>query len=159
MKTAKSVTADGKHFDVLLNIGTPKDLDGVLANGAEGIGLYRTESLYMDLLELPTEDDVFEAYKKVFETMNPKPVVVATMDIGGDKHCCYRCLPQEQNPSLGYRLIRMCLDRVDISRTVRWLLCWLSLFGNLRIMSPMMLTMLESKQAKQIFTEEKEKLV
>ncbi|MFK5280436.1 putative PEP-binding protein, partial [Lacticaseibacillus paracasei] len=103
LKTAKSITADGKHFDVAANIGTPKDLDGVLANGAEGIGLYRTEFLYMDSAELPTEDDQFEAYKKVVETMSPKPVVVRTMDIGGDKHLPYLPLPEEQNPFLGYR--------------------------------------------------------
>ncbi|TOK96309.1 phosphoenolpyruvate--protein phosphotransferase, partial [Vibrio parahaemolyticus] len=110
-------TADGKHFDVAANIGTPKDLDGVLANGAEGIGLYRTEFLYMDSAELPTEDDQFEAYKKVVETMSPKPVVVRTMDIGGDKHLPYLPLPEEQNPFLGYRAIRISLDRQDIFRT------------------------------------------
>ena len=159
LKTAKSVTADGKHFDVAANIGTPKDLDGVLANGAEGIGLYRTEFLYMDSAELPTEDDQFEAYKKVLETMNPKPVVVRTMDIGGDKHLPYLPLPQEQNPFLGYRAIRISLDRQDIFRTQLRALLRASAFGNLRIMFPMIATIAEFKQAKQIFTEEKEKLV
>ncbi len=86
LKTATTVTADGKHYELAANIGTPKDLDGVHANGAEAIGLYRTEFLYMDSAELPTEDDQFEAYKEVLESMSPKPVVVRTMDIGGDKH-------------------------------------------------------------------------
>lgn len=159
LKTAKSITADGKHFDVAANIGTPKDLDGVLANGAEGIGLYRTEFLYMDSAELPTEDDQFEAYKKVVETMSPKPVVVRTMDIGGDKHLPYLPLPEEQNPFLGYRAIRISLDRQDIFRTQLRALLRASAFGNLRIMFPMIATIAEFKQAKQIFTEEKDKLV
>ncbi len=118
LKTAKSITADGKHFTIAANIGTPKDLDGVLANGAEAVGLYRSEFLYMDSAELPTEDDQFEAYKQVLETMSPKQVVVRTMDIGGDKHLPYLPLPEEQNPFLGYRAIRISLDRDDIFRTI-----------------------------------------
>ncbi|MFD1431440.1 phosphoenolpyruvate--protein phosphotransferase [Lacticaseibacillus yichunensis] len=159
LKTAASVTADGKHFDVAANIGTPKDLDGVLANGAEGIGLYRTEFLYMDSAELPTEDDQFEAYKKVLETMNPKPVVVRTMDIGGDKHLPYLPLPDEQNPFLGYRAIRISLDRQDIFRTQLRALLRASAYGNLRIMFPMIATIQEFEAAKKVFLEEKDNLV
>ncbi|WP_179395118.1 phosphoenolpyruvate--protein phosphotransferase [Lacticaseibacillus absianus] len=159
LKTAKSVTADGKHFDVAANIGTPKDLDGVLANGAEAIGLYRTEFLYMDSAELPTEDDQFEAYKKVLETMNPKPVVVRTMDIGGDKHLPYLPLPEEQNPFLGYRAIRISLDKQDIFRTQLRALLRASAFGELRIMFPMIATIQEFEAAKAVFLEEKAKLV
>ncbi|WP_125702814.1 phosphoenolpyruvate--protein phosphotransferase [Lacticaseibacillus daqingensis] len=159
LKSAKSVTADGKHFDVAANIGTPKDLDGVLANGAEAIGLYRTEFLYMDSAELPTEDDQFDAYKKVLETMNPKPVVVRTMDIGGDKHLPYLPLPEEQNPFLGYRAIRISLDKQDIFRTQLRALLRASAFGELRIMFPMIATIQEFEAAKAVFLEEKAKLV
>ncbi|KRO16700.1 phosphoenolpyruvate--protein phosphotransferase [Lacticaseibacillus saniviri] len=158
LKTATSITADGKHYDVAANIGTPKDLDGVLANGAEGIGLYRTEFLYMDSAELPTEDDQFEAYKKVLETMSPKPVVVRTMDIGGDKHLPYLPLPEEDNPFLGYRAIRISLDRQDIFRTQLRALLRASAFGTLRIMFPMIATIQEFEAAKAIFLEEKANL-
>ena len=159
LKTAASVTADGKHFDVAANIGTPKDLQAVLDNGAEAIGLYRTEFLYMDSSELPTEDDQFEAYKTVLETMNNKPVVVRTMDIGGDKKLPYMPLPEEMNPFLGYRAIRISLDRQEIFRTQLRALLRASAFGNLRIMFPMVATVQEFQAAKKIFLEEKDKLV
>lgn len=159
LKTSPSVTADGKHFTVAANIGTPKDLDGVLDNGAEAVGLYRTEFLYMDSSELPSEDDQFEAYKKVLETMNPKPVVVRTMDIGGDKKLPYMPLPEEMNPFLGYRAIRISLDRQEIFRTQLRALLRASAFGKLRIMFPMIATIQEFEAAKKIFLEEKKKLV
>ena len=159
LKTAKTLTADGKHYDIAANIGTPKDLDGVLDNGAEAIGLYRTEFLYMDSSELPSEDDQFEAYKKVLETMSPKPVVVRTMDIGGDKHLPYMPLPEEMNPFLGYRAIRISLDRQEIFRTQLRALLRASEFGKLRIMFPMIATIQEFEAAKKIFLEEKDKLV
>ncbi|WP_155286532.1 phosphoenolpyruvate--protein phosphotransferase [Lacticaseibacillus zhaodongensis] len=159
LKTSPSVTADGKHFTVAANIGTPKDLDGVLDNGAEAVGLYRTEFLYMDSSELPSEDDQFEAYKKVLETMNPKPVVVRTMDIGGDKKLPYMPLPEEMNPFLGYRAIRISLDRQEIFRTQLRALLRASEFGKLRIMFPMIATIQEFEAAKKVFTEEKDKLV
>ncbi|WP_203633578.1 phosphoenolpyruvate--protein phosphotransferase [Lacticaseibacillus suibinensis] len=159
LKTAKTITADGKHFELGANIGTPKDLDGVLANGAEAIGLYRTEFLYMDSSELPSEEDQFQAYKQVLEAMNPKPVVVRTMDIGGDKKLPYLPLPAEDNPFLGYRAIRISLDRQDIFRTQLRALIRASAFGNLRIMFPMIGTINEFKAAKKIFLEEKDKLV
>jgi phosphotransferase system enzyme I (PtsI) len=159
LKTAKTLTADGKHYEIAANIGTPKDLDGVLDNGAEAIGLYRTEFLYMDSSELPSEDDQFEAYKKVLETMSPKPVVVRTMDIGGDKHLPYMPLPEEMNPFLGYRAIRISLDRQEIFRTQLRALLRASEFGKLRIMFPMIATIQEFEAAKKIFLEEKDKLV
>ncbi|WP_125771155.1 phosphoenolpyruvate--protein phosphotransferase [Companilactobacillus furfuricola] len=159
LKDEATVTADGKHFDVAANIGTPDDLDGVISNGAEGIGLYRTEFLYMQSDELPTEDDQFEAYKKVLEGMKGKPVVVRTMDIGGDKHLPYLPLPDEMNPFLGYRAIRISLDRQDIFRTQLRALLRASAFGNLRIMFPMIGTLNEFRDAKKVFEEEKAKLV
>ncbi|KRK79278.1 phosphoenolpyruvate--protein phosphotransferase [Companilactobacillus nodensis] len=159
LKNEATVTADGKHFDIAANIGTPDDLDGVIANGAEGIGLYRTEFLYMQSEELPTEDDQFEAYKTVLEGMKGKPVVVRTMDIGGDKHLSYLPLPEEMNPFLGYRAIRISLDRQEIFRTQLRALLRASAFGQLRIMFPMIGTLAEFRAAKKIFEEEKAKLV
>ncbi len=159
LKDEATVTADGKHYDVAANIGTPDDLTGVIENGAEGVGLYRTEFLYMQSDELPTEDDQFEAYKTVLEGMKGKPVVVRTMDIGGDKHLPYLPLPDEMNPFLGYRAIRISLDRQDIFRTQLRALLRASAFGNLRIMFPMIGTLQEFRDAKKVFEEEKTKLV
>ncbi|RHW47417.1 phosphoenolpyruvate--protein phosphotransferase [Bombilactobacillus bombi] len=158
LKDAATITADGKHFDIAANIGTPKYLTGVIANGAEAIGLYRTEFLYMDSAELPTEEDQFEAYKEVLEGMAGKPVVVRTMDIGGDKHLPYLPLPEEMNPFLGYRAIRISLDRQDIFRTQLRALLRASAFGQLRIMFPMIGTLQEFRKAKAILLEEMDKL-
>ncbi|WP_461219162.1 phosphoenolpyruvate--protein phosphotransferase [Lapidilactobacillus salsurivasis] len=159
LRDARTETADGKHFELAANIGTPKDLAGATDNGAEAIGLYRTEFLYMDSPELPTEDDQFDAYKAVIEGMNGKPVVVRTMDIGGDKHLPYLPLPEEMNPFLGYRAIRISLSRQDIFRTQLRALLRASAFGHLRIMFPMIATLQEFRQAKAILDEEKAKLV
>lgn len=159
LKNEKSVTKDGKTFTIAANIGTPKDLDGVLDNGSEAIGLYRTEFLYMDSAELPSEDDQFEAYKTVLEGMKGKPVVVRTMDIGGDKKLPYLPLPEEMNPFLGYRAIRISLDRDDIFRTQLRALLRASNYGKLRIMFPMIATVAEFRQAKGILEEEKAKLI
>ena len=117
LRDAETVTVDGEHAELAANIGTPDDLYGVMENGAEGIGLYRTEFLYMGRDQMPTEDEQFEAYKKVLETMKDKRVVVRTLDIGGDKELPYLNLPKEMNPFLGYRAIRLCLDQQDIFRT------------------------------------------
>ncbi len=106
----KTVSADGHHVELAANIGTPNDLAGVTANGGEAIGLYRTEFLYMGKDQLPTEDEQFESYKAVLEGMNGKPVVVRTLDIGGDKKLSYLELPEEMNPFLGFRAIRLCLE-------------------------------------------------
>ncbi|WEA53464.1 phosphoenolpyruvate--protein phosphotransferase [Weissella paramesenteroides] len=159
LKDEKSVSADGKEFVIGANIGTPKDLDGVIDNGAEGVGLYRTEFLYMDSSELPTEDDQFESYKKVLKSMDGKPVTVRTMDIGGDKHLPYLPLPEEENPFLGYRAIRISLDRDDIFRTQLRALLRASVYGQLWIMFPMVATLPEFRAARDIFNEEKAKLV
>ncbi|MQS76566.1 phosphoenolpyruvate--protein phosphotransferase [Lactobacillus halodurans] len=159
LKDQPSVTADGKHFDIAANIGTPDDLQGVIDNGAEGVGLYRTEFLYMQSDSLPTEEDQFKAYKKVLEGMKGKAVVVRTMDIGGDKHLPYLPLPEEMNPFLGYRAIRISLDRQEIFRTQLRALLRASAYGNLRIMFPMIGTLQEFRDAKKVFEEEKAKLV
>ena len=159
LKNAQSVTADGKEVLIGANIGTPKDVEGANDNGAEAVGLFRSEFLYMDSSELPTEDEQFEAYKQAVEGMHGKQVVVRTMDIGGDKHLPYLELPEEQNPFLGYRAIRISLDQQEIFRTQLRALLRASHYGKLAIMFPMIATVQEFKDAKAIFEEEKAKLV
>ncbi|WP_102345332.1 phosphoenolpyruvate--protein phosphotransferase [Bacillus sp. Marseille-P3661] len=154
-----TVTADGKHVELAANIGTPNDVTGVLENGGEGIGLYRTEFLYMGRDQLPSEDEQYTAYKTVLEKMQGKPVVVRTLDIGGDKELPYLNLPKEMNPFLGYRAIRLCLDQQDIFRTQLRALLKASTYGNLKIMFPMIATIEEFRKAKDILLEEKDKLV
>ncbi|MCM3663224.1 phosphoenolpyruvate--protein phosphotransferase [Mesobacillus subterraneus] len=155
----KSVTADGHHVELAANIGTPKDLKGVVENGGEGIGLYRTEFLYMDRDQLPTEEEQFTAYKAVLEGMAGKPVVVRTLDIGGDKELPYLNLPKEMNPFLGFRAIRLCLEEQDIFRTQLRALLRASVHGNLKVMFPMIATLVEFREAKAMLEEEKAKLV
>ncbi|MBT2687810.1 phosphoenolpyruvate--protein phosphotransferase [Bacillus sp. ISL-47] len=155
----KSVSADGHHVELAANIGTPKDLKGVIENGGEGIGLYRTEFLYMGRDQLPTEEEQFESYKAVLEGMEGKPVVVRTLDIGGDKELPYLNLPKEMNPFLGFRAIRLCLEEQDIFRTQLRALLRASSHGNLKIMFPMIATLDEFRQGKAILEEEKQKLV
>ncbi|QFT89787.1 Phosphoenolpyruvate-protein phosphotransferase [Bacillus sp. THAF10] len=155
----KSLSSDGHEVELAANIGTPKDVKGVLANGGEGVGLYRTEFLYMGRTELPTEEEQYKAYKEVLERMEGKPVVVRTLDIGGDKELPYLDLPKEMNPFLGYRAIRLCLEQQDIFRTQLRALLRASSYGNLKIMFPMIATLDEFRQAKAILLEEKEKLV
>ncbi|MER2040740.1 phosphoenolpyruvate--protein phosphotransferase [Desemzia incerta] len=159
LKEEDTVTADGKHIELAANIGTPKDLDGVHNNGAEAVGLYRTEFLYMDSSDFPTEDDQYTAYKTVLESMGEKPVVVRTMDIGGDKELPYLDLPHEMNPFLGYRAIRISLNESDMFRTQLRALLRASVHGNLRIMFPMIATLGEFREAKAILLEEKENLI
>lgn len=159
LKDEPSVTKDGKHVELAANIGTPKDLEGVNSNGGEAVGLYRTEFLYMDSSELPSEDDQYEAYKKVLEGMGERPVVVRTMDIGGDKELPYLELPKEMNPFLGYRAIRVSLDQDGIFRTQLRALLRASVHGTLRIMFPMIATLPEFREAKAILEEEKAKLI
>ena len=161
LKEAETVTADGVHFELAANIGTPKDLEGVHNNGAEAIGLYRTEFLYMDAPDFPTEEDQFEAYKAVLEGMGDKPVVVRTMDIGGDKELPYLKLPHEMNPFLGYRALRISLSELGdgMFRTQLRALLRASAYGNLRIMFPMVATLKEFRAAKKLYDEERQKLV
>ncbi|MBD8068501.1 phosphoenolpyruvate--protein phosphotransferase [Bacillus sp. PS06] len=153
-----TVTSDDHHVELAANIGTPDDVKGVLANGGEGVGLYRTEFLYMGRDQLPTEEEQFEAYKAVLERMEGKPVVVRTLDIGGDKELPYLHLPKELNPFLGFRAIRLCLEEQDIFRTQLRALLRASTYGNLKIMFPMIATLGEFRQAKEILLDEKEKL-
>lgn len=161
LKEAKTETADGVHFELAANIGTPKDLEGVHNNGAEAIGLYRTEFLYMDSPDFPTEEDQFEAYKAVLEGMDGKPVVVRTMDIGGDKELPYLQLPHEMNPFLGYRALRISLSALGdgMFRTQLRALLRASVYGNLRIMFPMVATLKEFRAAKKLYDEERQKLI
>lgn len=161
LKDAPTVTADGKHFELAANIGTPKDVEGVNDNGAEAVGLYRTEFLYMDSQDFPTEEDQYEAYKAVLEGMNGKPVVVRTMDIGGDKGLPYFDLPKEMNPFLGYRALRISISETgnQMFRTQLRALLRASVHGKLRIMFPMVALLTEFRTAKGILEEEKAKLV
>ena len=160
LKDADTVTADGKHFELAANIGTPKDVEGVNDNGAEAVGLYRTEFLYMDSQDFPTEEDQYEAYKAVLEGMNGKPVVVRTMDIGGDKELPYFDLPKEMNPFLGYRALRISISETgnQMFRTQLLALLRASVHGQLRIMFPMVALLTEFRKAKGILEEEKAKL-
>lgn len=155
----KTITKDGYQVELAANIGTPDDLQGVKNNGSEGIGLYRTEFLYMGRTELPTEDEQFNAYKTVLEEMEGKPVVVRTLDIGGDKELPYLDLPKELNPFLGFRAIRLCLERKDIFKVQLRALLKASVYGNLKIMFPMIATLEEFRQAKALLEEEKNKLL
>ncbi|MBZ5979133.1 MAG: phosphoenolpyruvate--protein phosphotransferase [Leuconostoc gelidum] len=158
LKDQQSVSADGKNFVLGANIGSPKDMDAVLENGSEGVGLYRTEFLYMESDHLPTEDEQFVAYKAVVEKMAGKPVTVRTMDIGGDKNLSYWKLPKEENPFLGYRAIRISLDQTEIFRTQLRALLRASAYGNLWIMFPMIATLGEFRAAKKVYLEERAKL-
>lgn len=154
----ESKTKDGFKVELSANIGTPKDVEAILRNDGEGIGLYRTEFLYMDRDSFPTEEEQFKAYKVVAERLKGKPVVIRTLDIGGDKELSYLDLPQEMNPFLGYRAIRLCLDREDIFRTQLRALLRASACGNIKIMFPMISSMEELLQAKEILRECQEEL-
>lgn len=158
LRDADTVTVDGVHAELAANIGTPNDLPGVIENGAQGIGLYRTEFLYMGRDQMPTEEEQFEAYKEVLEAMDGKRVVVRTLDIGGDKELSYLNLPEEINPFLGYRAIRLCLAQQDIFRPQLRALLRASVYGKLNIMFPMVATINEFREAKAILLEEKENL-
>ncbi|MDT8862872.1 phosphoenolpyruvate--protein phosphotransferase [Alkalihalobacillus sp. MEB130] len=159
LKDEPTVTSDNHYVELAANIGTPEDVNAVLKNGGEGVGLYRTEFLYMGKSELPTEEEQFDAYKSVLKQMGDKPVVVRTLDIGGDKELSYLKLPEEMNPFLGFRAIRLCLERDDIFRTQLRALLRASVHGNLKIMFPMIATLDEFRQAKSLLLEEKNKLI
>lgn len=159
MVNEKTVSTDGHHVELVANIGSPKDLEGVRENGGEGVGLFRTEFLYMESAELPTEEKQYEVYKEILEGMAGKPVVVRTLDIGGDKEIEAIDLPKEMNPFLGVRAIRLCFQREDIFRTQLRALLRASVHGDLRIMFPMIAALGEFRKAKGILLEEKEKLI
>ena len=154
----KTVTKSGKRIEVCGNIGKAQDVDGVLANGGDGIGLFRTEFLYMDRDNAPTEEEQYEAYKYVLENMNGKQVVIRTLDIGGDKTLPYLPLPQEMNPFLGYRAIRLCLDRKEIFKVQLRALLRASVYGNLAVMFPMISGIQEFRSAKEVVEECKAEL-
>ncbi|MBP2241021.1 phosphotransferase system enzyme I (PtsI) [Cytobacillus eiseniae] len=158
LKDKKTVTLDGRQVEIASNIGTPQEVENVLANGGEGIGLYRTEFLYMERETMPTEEEQFQAYKQVLEKMGERPVVVRTLDIGGDKQLPYLSMPEEMNPFLGVRAIRLCLEEQEIFRTQLRALLRASCFGNLKIMFPMIATIEEFREAKKILLEEKKTL-
>ncbi len=158
LRGCKTVSKDGFEVELVANIGTPKDVDGILRNDGEGVGLYRTEFLYMDRDMLPTEEEQFEAYKEVAEKLGNKPVIIRTLDIGGDKELPYLELPEEMNPFLGYRAIRLCLDRKDIFKTQLRALLRASAYGNIKIMFPMISSIEELREAKAILEEAKEEL-
>lgn len=156
---AKSITTDGHEVELAGNIGNAKDALQVMENGGEGVGLFRTEFLYMDNDHFPTEEEQFEVYKQVLETMEGRKVVVRTLDIGGDKTLTYFTFPEEMNPFLGYRAIRLCLDKTDIFKTQLRALCRASVYGKLCIMFPMIATIDEFRSAKAIFEECKAELL
>jgi len=146
----ESMTSDGVKVEIAGNIGTPNDIAGLLKNDAEGVGLYRTEFIYMDRESLPTEDEQYDSYKEVLEAMDSKPVVIRTLDIGGDKEVSYLKFEHEMNPFLGYRAIRLCLDRTDIFKTQLRALLRASVYGNLKIMFPMISSLEELLDAKEM---------
>ncbi|BFT70910.1 phosphoenolpyruvate--protein phosphotransferase [Paenibacillus sp. P36] len=154
-----TVSSDDHRVELAANIGSVEDLQKVLANGAEGIGLFRTEFLYMGRSALPSEEEQFQIYKHVLERMDNKPVVIRTLDIGGDKELPYMKLPVESNPFLGLRAVRLCLSQEDLFRTQLRALLRASSYGQLKIMFPMIAVMDELLAAKQLLQEEKEKLL
>jgi len=155
----ESITVDGRKVELAGNIGTPDNVLGVIKNGGEGIGLFRTEFLYMNKKDFPSEEEQFSAYKAVLEGMRGKPVVIRTLDIGGDKKLSYLSIDEEMNPFLGYRAIRLCLDRKDIFKTQLRALLRASVYGNLKIMFPMISGLEELREAKAITWEVKQELI
>lgn len=150
LKGKEDITVDGKHIKLYANIGGVKDVTSVLANDAAGIGLFRSEFLYLEADNYPDEEAQFQAYKTVAENMAGKKVIVRTLDIGADKQVDYFNLDHEENPAMGYRAIRICLDRRDIFRTQLWALLRASAYGNIGIMYPMIISVDEVKEIKKI---------
>lgn len=154
-----SITQDGQKIEIAANIGSPSDAESALSIGADGIGLFRTEFLYMNRGSLPDEEEQFGAYREVVECMFPKPVVIRTLDIGGDKSLPYLPMEPEMNPFLGHRAIRLCLDRQDLFRAQIRAIIRASAYGNVHVMFPMIATVSELREAKALVEEEKEKLL
>ena len=150
LKDLPAITLDGHKVDVVANIGTIRDCDGANRNGAEGVGLYRTEFLFMDRDQLPTEEEQFIAYKEVVEAMDDRLVVLRTMDIGGDKDLPYLDLPKEMNPFLGWRAIRIALDRREILHAQLRAVLRASAFGKLAVMFPMIISVEEIRELKSV---------
>lgn len=158
LKDIIPVSKDGTEIVTLANIGSLKDVSAVIKNGGLGIGLYRTEFLFMDKEEFPSEEEQFNAYKDVVETLGNKPVTIRTMDIGGDKNLSYINFPKEQNPFLGWRAIRVSLDRTEILKTQFRAILRASNFGNVKIMLPMIVSVEEIRKARKILEECKKEL-
>ncbi|KMJ46867.1 phosphoenolpyruvate-protein phosphotransferase [Xenorhabdus khoisanae] len=158
LKDLPAITLDGHQVEVCANIGTVRDVMGAERNGAEGVGLYRTEFLFMDRDALPTEDEQFEAYKAVAEAVGNQAIIIRTMDIGGDKDLPYMNLPKEENPFLGWRAIRICLDRKEILHSQLRAILRASAFGKLRVMFPMIISVEEIRDLKAELTLLKEQL-
>ncbi len=158
LKDKEAVSKDGIKVGAWANIGSPKDVPGLLRNGAQGIGLYRTEFLFMNNDAFPTEEQQFEAYKEVAEALEGKPVTIRTMDIGGDKSLPYMQLPKEENPFLGWRALRVCLDRPEILKTQFRALLRASAFGYIKIMLPMIISLDEVRKSRAILKECMEEL-
>lgn len=153
-KDKPSITADGHEVELVSNIGNPQDALGARNNGAEGVGLYRTEFLYMGRDNFPSEEEQYNSYVAVCETLGTeKPVVIRTLDIGGDKELPYLPLPKEMNPFLGYRAIRLCLDRKDLFKTQLRAILRASAKGNIKLMYPMISTLSELREANAILAE------
>lgn len=157
-KNEISSTKDGRHIELLANIGIPQDIEIVINNTAEGVGLFRSEFLYMNSEDFPTEKEQFEAYKKVAEKLQNKKIVIRTLDIGGDKDLKYMELPKEDNPFLGYRAIRIFLDNISLFKVQLRAILAASNYGNLAIMLPMISSIEELRKAKKIIQEVKEEL-
>lgn len=153
-KDKPSVTADGHHVELVANIGNTEDALGARNNGAEGVGLFRTEFLYMGRDNFPSEEEQYNSYRTVAETLGAeKPVVIRTLDIGGDKELSYLDLPKEMNPFLGYRAIRLCLDRQDLFKTQLRAILRASAHGNIKMMYPMIATLSELRAANAVLKE------
>ncbi|VTU06393.1 phosphoenolpyruvate-protein phosphotransferase [Actinobacillus porcinus] len=158
LKDLPALTLDGHRVDVVANIGTIRDCDGADRNGAEGVGLYRTEFLFMDRDSLPSEEEQFQAYKEVVEAMNGRIVVLRTMDIGGDKELPYLNLPKEMNPFLGWRAVRIAMDRREILHAQLRAVLRASAFGKLAVMFPMIISVEEIRELKSVIETLKQEL-
>lgn len=150
LKGRENITVDGRHIEIFANIGNSSDVGAVLQNDAGGIGLFRSEFLYLENDDYPSEDQQFAVYKDVAEKMSGKKVIIRTLDIGADKQVDYFEMPHEENPAMGYRAIRMCLDRLDIFKTQLRALYRASAFGKIAIMFPMIISVDEVKKIKEI---------
>lgn len=157
-KNEKAITKDGHQVELLANIGGPQDIQIVIDNTAEGVGLLRSEFLYMDAKDFPSEEEQFEAYKKIAESLEKKRLVIRTLDIGGDKDLKYMKLPKEENPFLGYRAIRIYLDNVDLFKVQLRAILRVSSYGNVAIMLPMISSIEELRKSKEIIEEVKQEL-
>jgi phosphotransferase system enzyme I (PtsI) len=156
--SVKPVTEDGKEIELAANISSLKELDVALASGTNGVGLFRTEFLYMDRSRLPKEEEQFEVYRSVAEKLGGRPLIIRTLDIGGDKHLDYFELPEEDNPFLGYRAIRICLDKTDLFKTQLRAILRASSFGKVKIMYPLISSLEEVQAANALLEEAKQEL-